>query len=292
MPPLHGVGMTAAIPPHPVPTPGPMATRGIELIGHRGDPSRFPENTLPSLAGALAVGARSVEFDVRVAACGTPVLFHDATLERTTDGTGILAEHTHAELLELDAGGWFDPSFRGTRIPTLEAALRATLHAPAPRRARRVYMELKSIREAGDLPRILEILRRLEAMENVVAISLDYALLRSLRSLSPELKLGYVADDESSLDEGLHAVRMDRKALLDPDHDLLRGHPVRTSGWVEEGIRLVTWTVNEEVHARELLALGVRRLATDDPGGLLAGITGGGVPAGRAAGSTPPPSAR
>jgi glycerophosphoryl diester phosphodiesterase len=284
--------MTAVIPPHPVPTPGPMSTRGIELIGHRGDPSRFPENTLPSLIGALEVGARSVEFDVRVAACGTPVLFHDSTVDRTTDGTGSLEERTHAELLELDAGGWFHPSFRDTRVPTLEEALRTTLHAPAPRRARRVYMELKSIRDAADLPRILEILHRLEAMENVIAISLDYALLRTLRTLSPDLRLGYVADDEISLEEGLHAVRTDRKALLDPDHRLLRGHPVRTSGWVEEGIRLVTWTVNEESHARELLALGVRRLATDDPGGLLAGITRGPVSVGGAPGSTPPPSAR
>jgi len=292
VPPLSGVCMTGATAPDPAPTPGPMATRGIELIGHRGDPSRFPENTLPSLAGALEVGARSVEFDVRMAACGTPVLFHDSTLERTTDGTGTLEEYTHAELLDLDAGGWFHPSFRGTRVPTLEAALRTTLHAPAPRRARRVYMELKSIREAADLPRILEILRRMEAMENVVAISMDYSLLRTLRSLSPELKLGYVADDETSLDEGLQAVRLDRRALLDPDHDLLRGHPVRTSRWVEEGIRLVTWTVNEESHARELLALGVRRLATDNPGGLLAGITRGAVSAGGTAGSTPPPPAR
>jgi len=129
-------------------------------------------------------------------------------------------------------------------------------------------------------------------MENVVAISLDYSLLRSLRSLSPELRLGYVADDGASLEEGLQAVRQDRNALLDPDHNLLRAHPVRTSGWIEEGIRLVTWTVNEETHARELLALGVRRLATDDPGGLLAGIMPGAVSAGETPGSASPPRAR
>ncbi|TVP47313.1 MAG: hypothetical protein EA350_05565 [Gemmatimonadales bacterium] len=286
------VPMTSGLPPQSQRAPGPAAIRGIELIGHRGDPSRFPENTLVSLAGALGVGARSVEFDVRVAACGTPVLFHDASLERTTDGSGALVEHSLAQLRELDAGRWFHPSFSGTRVPTLEEALRVTLHAPAAGRARRVYMELKSVRESSDLSHILDILRRMEAMDRVVAISMDFSLLAKLRDLSPALVLGYVADDEASLDAGLHAVRRDRNALLDPDQNLLRRHPVRTSGWIEQGIRLATWTVNEPSHARELLALGVRRLATDDPGGLLVGISPGAVSAGEPSGAPPSPSAR
>jgi len=241
----------------------------IEIIGHRGNPVRFPENTLPSLLGAVEAGARSVEFDVRVAACGTPVVFHDATLERTTDGAGRLEDWTLAQLRELDAGSWFDPSFRGTRVPTLEEALDSLLPSAPKARVHRVYVEVKGVRESGDLSRLLDTFRRTGSLDRVVLISLDFPLLMEVRALAPSLVLGFVAEDEDALAEALPLVRQDPRSILDPKQELLRRDPVRTSGWVEEGIRLVTWTVNEEAHARELLALGIRRLTTDNPAGLL-----------------------
>jgi glycerophosphoryl diester phosphodiesterase len=247
---------------------------GIEIIGHRGNPVHFPENTLPSLLGAVAAGARSVEFDVRVAACGTPVLLHDATLDRTTDGSGSVEAFTLDELRDLDAGSWFDPAFRGTRVPSLEEALAALL-PPPPRgpghRIHRIYAELKGVRESGDLARILERIRRTGTEDRVILISLDFELLLDLRARAPELTLGFVAEDEGALADALPLVRQDPRSILDARQELLRADPLRTTGWVEEGIRLVTWTVNEEAHARELLALGIRRLTTDDPGGLLQG---------------------
>jgi glycerophosphoryl diester phosphodiesterase len=123
----------------PAPGSGPP-----EIIGHRGYPDRFPENTLPSLEGALEAGCRSLEWDVKVTADGVPVLFHDETLERTTDGEGPLAERTLGELRELDAGAWFHPRFRGTRIPTLREALEAVAG-----RVERIYPEVKAARSPG-----------------------------------------------------------------------------------------------------------------------------------------------
>jgi glycerophosphoryl diester phosphodiesterase len=249
-----------------------MTQAGVEIIGHRGYAARFPENTLPSLIAALDAGATSVEFDVRVAACGTPVLFHDETLERTTDGRGPVASHPLGELRMLDAGAWFHPRFKGTAVPTLEEALRVTLGRPDGPRARRVYVEVKAVRERRDLERILDLVRKARFPDRVVMISLDFALLDALRHLDARIPLGYVVADEAELAEALVRVRSDARALLDPDQRILRSDPVRTSGWIEEGIRLVTWTVNEELHARELLALGVRRLTTDEPGSLLPGV--------------------
>lgn len=252
-------------------TPG-----GIEIIGHRGAAAHFPENTLPSLAGALAAGARGLEWDVRVAACGTPVLFHDAELSRTTNGEGEVADTPLPQLRALDAGSWFGPPFVGVGIPTLEEALILAFRgtsATSGRRARRAYVELKAVRpgkEGEDLETLLEVLARAGAFERSLVISMDYGLLRRLRALAPRLGLGFVAPDEEAMEEGLWEVRRDRDAVLDPDHHLLRADPARVAGWIEEGIRIVTWTVNEEAHARELLALGVRRLTTDDPGALVA----------------------
>lgn len=249
-----------------------MTPGGVEIIGHRGYAARFPENTLPSLLAALDAGAASVEFDVRVAACGTPVLFHDETLERTTNGEGPLALQALGELRRLDAGASFAPRFAGTAIPTLEEALRVTLGRPDGPRAWRVYAEIKAVRTARDLERIAQLVRQTRAPERVVLISLDFDLLAALRRLDDRLRVGYVVADRSELDAALRMVRGDARALLDPDHALLRADPGRTSGWIEEGLRLVTWTVNDDLHARELLALGVRRLTTDEPGGLLPGV--------------------
>jgi glycerophosphoryl diester phosphodiesterase len=246
----------------------------MEIIGHRGYAARFPENTLPSLEGALAAGADSVEFDVRVAACGTPVLFHDETLERTTDGSGGLADRAFEALRGLDAGGWFDPAFAGTRIPSLAEALDAVFRPGRGRRPRRVYVEVKAVRVPEDLPRIVQVVRRSPAPERVVLISLDPAILSGVRRHDDRVRIGYVVEAEEGLPEALRSVRSDPRALLDPDHRILRKDPERTAGWIEEGLRIVTWTVNDDAHARELLALGVRRITTDDPGGLLASVRG------------------
>jgi glycerophosphoryl diester phosphodiesterase len=246
-----------------------MSPGGVEIIGHRGYAARYPENTLPSLLAALDAGARAVEFDVRVAACGTPVLFHDATLERTTSGTGALADHDLGALRSLDAGSWFDPAFAGTLVPTLEEALRVTLARPDGPSATRLYVEIKAVREPADVARILALVERARARDRVILISLDFEILAGIRRLDDRIRIGYVVAEEEAMDAAVAAVRQDPRSLLDPDQHLLRAQPRRTSDWVNEGLRVATWTVNEELHARELLALGVRRLTTDRPGELL-----------------------
>jgi glycerophosphoryl diester phosphodiesterase len=93
------------------------------VVGHRGACGLAPENTLVSLQRALADGADWVEFDLRFSRDGEPVLLHDATLDRTTDGTGPVADKDFAALRRHDAGSWFDSAFRSERIPTLGEAL-------------------------------------------------------------------------------------------------------------------------------------------------------------------------
>lgn len=103
-----------------------MASVSPELpfvIGHRGAAALAPENTLISLVRAKQEGATWVEFDVKLSRFGGAVLFHDPTLERTTDGTGNVKDHSLSELRELDAGQWFDPAFTGERIPTFLEAM-------------------------------------------------------------------------------------------------------------------------------------------------------------------------
>jgi len=93
------------------------------IIGHRGAAALAPENTLASFRAAAALGCRMVEFDVRLSADGVPVVFHDATLDRTTDGAGPVAARTLTDLKRLDSGRWFSPAFAGEPIPTLAETL-------------------------------------------------------------------------------------------------------------------------------------------------------------------------
>ena len=101
------------------------------VIGHRGAAGHAPENTLASLRKAAELGVRWVEFDTKLTRDGAAVLFHDHTLERTTDGRGEVAETALADLRERDAGTWFDVdspggsrgAFAGERVPTLLDAM-------------------------------------------------------------------------------------------------------------------------------------------------------------------------
>ena len=106
--------------------PVPRTPERIWVVAHRGNSIHYPENTLAAMRSAFDLGADAVELDIRLSRDGVPVVFHDDTLERTTNGKGPVDKLTVAELKRLDAGKWMDDRFAGTRIPTLEEALRET----------------------------------------------------------------------------------------------------------------------------------------------------------------------
>lgn len=92
-------------------------------IAHRGAASYGPENTLGALRKAAALGLSFAEIDVRTTRDGVLVLLHDETLDRTTDGSGAVADRTYEEVRRLDAGSWFHASFAGEPVPRLRDAL-------------------------------------------------------------------------------------------------------------------------------------------------------------------------
>ncbi|MDH5721914.1 MAG: glycerophosphoryl diester phosphodiesterase [Alphaproteobacteria bacterium] len=94
-----------------------------KIIGHRGCAAYAPENTLEGIHMAADMGVEWVEFDVKLTKDEVPILFHDSTLDRTTSGTGNVADRTYKEIMELDCGSWFGESFIGIQIPTLEQAI-------------------------------------------------------------------------------------------------------------------------------------------------------------------------
>jgi glycerophosphoryl diester phosphodiesterase len=94
-----------------------------KIIGHRGACGHAPENTLASFRKAHELGVEWVEFDTKLTRDGQVVVFHDDTVDRTTNGEGAIRDFTLKELQELDAGSWFREDFAGEPVPTLAATL-------------------------------------------------------------------------------------------------------------------------------------------------------------------------
>ena len=99
--------------------------QGIQVVGHRGTVKFAPENTIPAFEAAIEYGADLVEIDIRETRDGELVIIHDDKVDRTTNGSGRVADMTLAEIKQLDAGSWFGKEFEGVKVPTLKEALGA-----------------------------------------------------------------------------------------------------------------------------------------------------------------------
>jgi glycerophosphoryl diester phosphodiesterase len=230
------------------------------VVGHRGAKLRAPENTLAGFRLARRLGAGWIELDAKLTADSVPVVMHDETLERTTDGAGAVATATLAEIRRLDAGSWFSPAFKGEVVPTLAEAL-AVIAAegmgvnveikPCPGRERETAeLCIKVIKEtwpASSPPPILS--------------SFKLASLAAVHDAAPELRRGLLLEDYAA-DWRETAERLGCRAI----------HPrwsALTKPWAlhikEAGFACLVWTVNDANAARRLFAWGVESIITDAP---------------------------
>ena len=245
--------------------PGAATTPDVEIIAHRGYSAVAPENTLAAVEAAIAAGADAVEFDLHVTRDGVPVLFHDATLERTTDGSGPLCARSHEELRSLDAGAWFDVRFAGEPVPSLAEAL-----ARIGDRAGRVYPEVKGYRTDEDLRSMADLVREHGMEDRAVFISMDWRALEKMRAHHAAVRVGYIVEKAERAAEGLARAMEDPLALLDFKAALLLDDPSLAEGARAAGVDLAVWTVDDPRQAAALLALGVRRITSNRVAELLA----------------------
>jgi glycerophosphoryl diester phosphodiesterase len=229
-----------------------------EIIAHRGYSARAPENTLAALDAAVAAGADAVEWDVQVASCGTPVLFHDSHLGRTSNGVGPIRRRTLGQLRLLDAGSWFSADFAAERIPSLEQAL-----GRVDGRVARVYCEVKGYRELEDLDRIVRITRTAGMLDRTVFISSDWRSLDRIAGQEPAARVGYIVDHADRFEEALGKASHREGAILDFDRRLVLRDPFLAARARARGVAVAAWTVNDIGEAAELLEAGVTRLTTD-----------------------------
>jgi len=243
------------------------ATTPPRVIGHRGAKATAPENTLAALRQSVAEGASWVEFDVKLTADGHPVLIHDETLERTTNGKGKVAETSLADIRALDAGSWFGRRFAGEKVPTLEEALELMSGL-----AMGFNLEIKPCpgREAETAKVALACVRKLWPgfLAPPVISSFKHDALAAAREAAPELPRGLLAErlpaDWKRLAEelGCSFIHPGARALTREDVAAVKA----------AGFPLLVWTVNDPARARELVAWGVDSIITDAPAAIIAAL--------------------
>jgi len=153
---------------------------GRALIGgHRGNPAHHPENTMRSFRSAIAAGCDLLECDVHLSSDGRLVVIHDHTLERTTNGTGMVRDHTAAELRRLDAG-------EGEHIPLLQEVVELAIGKVG------LVIEIKQIpiQYPGLEEKLVNMLRQLGAVADCAVVSFHHPSIRLLRDMEPSLQLG------------------------------------------------------------------------------------------------------
>lgn len=148
----------------------------VHVCGHRGYSLHYPENTVPAFEAAKAAGASSVEIDVVLTADDVPIILHDLTVDRTTDGYGFAADLSFDTIRALDAGSPFNPRFGGTKIPSLKEALEW-----AKRDGMGIVLEIKEA-ERPDLcaDLVAELLKTTGTADRVIVISFDHVVLKGL----------------------------------------------------------------------------------------------------------------
>ncbi len=246
----------------------------VHVHAHAGGDHLNPGNTLQAFAHAVALGVDVLELDTQITADGVIVVIHDDTVDRTTDGSGLVVDFTYAELLELDAAyDWRPPGgdpdvypYRGEGlvVPTLQEVLEAFPGVG-------VNLDMKS----AD-PRVPEVtcavIRAADREASVMAASFLDDNLRRFRELCPDVATSAGPDEVRSF-YVFNLLGLGR--WTSPAADAFQV-PVRQGsiqivaprmvrGLQERNVRLDVWTINDEAEMRRLLDLGVGGLITDRP---------------------------
>lgn len=238
------------------------------VIAHRGNRAHAPENTLPAFERALRVRPDAFEFDVRLSSDGVAMVIHDATVSRTTNGTGAVASMTYAELQRLDAGWSFrsadgEHAFRGqgVTIPTLDDVLSLVGNMP-------VIIEVKEVRAVAETKRLIEA----HGLEERVLVGSVHSDVMAHFYGGPYATCASLMDAARLLPRALTRARDPRPPFdvlsITPWYEWRLPLPVPvltlTNIATRLGIPTHVWTINDPQEATRLWRAGVTAIVSDD----------------------------
>ncbi len=256
----------------------PLTT--VLIIGHRGAAAVAPENTLVSFERALLDGADGIEFDVRLASDGVPVVIHDATLRRTALRRGRVSGTSSIELGEMDAGTWFNlrypskarPEYSRATIPTLADVFQLLQKSEAL-----LYVEMK----CGPKDRVAlaeEVVNLIRGHARAVATrvrveSFDLASVAEINRLDSGLRTAALFDRKLSRPVP-SARKMIEQAINCGAEEIVLHHSLATRRTVEEaarrGLETLVWTADNPSWVERAIKTSIRAIITNDPARLCA----------------------
>jgi len=210
------------------------------IIGHRGCAGEEPENTLRSFRKAIQVGVDGVECDVHLSRDGYPLVIHDPTLERTTNGKGKVADHTLEELRKLDAG-------KGEKIPLLDEVLDIVKG--------KAFLVIE-VKDAKATEKVIQKVKEKNMDEEVFIASFHIQVVK----LSPFKKIFLSAQDP---EYSLNIAEELKADFLGLHYSLINLSVVKKAHG--KGIKILAWTVNEEEDILNMLKIETDAIATDYP---------------------------
>ncbi len=252
-------------------------SRSPLIIGHRGASAHSPENTLAAFQMAIDVGADGIEFDVRLAKDGVPVVIHDAELERTGREPGLVSELTSAELSKVDVGSWFNqkfpkrakPEFRNERIPSLAQVLELCKDSNGL-----IYIELKPNRtDSRKLAEaVCDLIRNSPLLPRIILKSFKLGIIPIIRQVLPEVQTAALFEPivMDYLRRRRHLLRLTREFGA---HQISLHYALVTRKLaklaVEQGMPVTIWTVDDRKIFKKAKKLGIQAVISNDPAKLL-----------------------
>lgn len=247
------------------------------IIAHRGASALAPENTLAAFCRAMEDGADGIEFDVRLAGDGVPVVIHDADLERLAGRAGRVSNFTSADLQTFDVGSWFNErnphksndEFSLETVPTL-----ARLLGFACGYKGLLYLEMKCRREETErLAEVVgEAIRQSDLLPQIIVKSFNLEAVRRMRRLLPEVRTAALFAPKI-LDVLRKKKRLLKRAQwcqadeISIHFSLATGKFVRRAA--KKNLPVTIWTANNPAWVRRALNLGINAIITDNPARLL-----------------------
>ena len=236
-----------------------MSVPVLMVIAHRGASSYAPENTFAAFDLALQMGIRHIELDVQLTCDGHIVVIHDDTVDRTTNGSGLVTSLTLAALRELDAGSWFGAKFAGECIPLFDEVLaryKGSVH---------IHTEIKS--HSPYLSQRTADLIRMHGMEAQVTItSFQQIRLEEIRVYAPELQTGWLVIEAT--DAIIEQARAMGLTQLCPRADTMT--PELVGRLHAEGFVVRAWGVATEALMQQAVKAGADGMTVNFPDKLIA----------------------
>lgn len=231
------------------------------IFAHRGSKAHAPENTLAAFKLAVSQGAPAIELDAKLTSDGEIVVFHDQTLNRTTNGSGAVGNTPLAALKELDAGAHFSQAFKGEKIPTLAEVFETVGHLLF------INVELTNYATPRDvLPeKAAALVAKFGLQQRVMFSSFNHIALQRAHQQLPGVPLGLLALPGmvgAAARSWVGRRWVDYQAIHPEVRD---ASPRLIHSAHRRGRRVHVWTVNQRAVMLRLFQAGVDGIFTDDP---------------------------